>query len=208
MKYKFAEDEAVLSFGMKEDPAFFKMLIEIAKKQDIESIMLTAAVCLNTIFAIKTKEISFNAAGAFLLVEDGIASLILKEKVDIGEKPDIDISDFDDTIPYPDFLRKFVVLFQRMKNEEESAEGNYPEEDMDTDENQSKKEIHMVYYLIRNLSELYSINNIKGSLYKKGKMFLLHTEENHVLDEFFDRYYDSKPMDLLLNDISLIAGGK
>lgn len=32
MKYKFTEDEAVLSFGMKEDPVFFKMLIEIAKK--------------------------------------------------------------------------------------------------------------------------------------------------------------------------------
>lgn len=106
MKYKFAEDEAVLSFGMKEDPVFFKMLIEIAKKQDAESFMFTAAVCLNTIFTIRTKEISFNAAGAFLLVENGIASLILKEKVDIGEKPDIDISDFDDTIPYPDFLRK------------------------------------------------------------------------------------------------------
>lgn len=208
MKYKFAEDEAVLSFGMKEDPVFFKMLIEIAKKQDTESTMFTTAVCLNTIFAIRTKEISFNTAGVFLLVENGIASLILKDKVDIGEKPDIDISDFDDTIPYPDFLKTFVVLFQRLSSEEKSIEENYPEEDIDTDENQNKKEIHMVYYLIRNLSELYSISNIKGSLYKKDRMFLLHTEENHVLDEFFERYYGSKPMDLLSNDISLIAGGK
>lgn len=208
MKYKFTEDEAVLSFSMKEDPVFFKMLIEITKKQDAESIMFTTAVCLNTILAIRTKEISFKTAGVFLLVENGVASLILKKKVNIGEKPDIEISDFDDMIPYSDFLKTFVALFQRMKSEKKSAEGNYPKENMDTDENQKRKEIHMVYYLIRNLSELYSINNIKGSLYKKDRMFLLHTEENHVLDEFFDRYYGSKPMDLLSNDISLITGGK
>lgn len=208
MKYKFTEDEAVLSFDIKEDPVFFKMLIEITQKRDVESIMFTANVCLNTIFTIRTKEISFSAAGVFLLVENGVASLILKEKVNNEEKPDIDISNFDNMIPYPDFLKTFVALFQRMKSGEKSAEGNYPKENMDTDENQNKKKIHMVYYLIRNLSELYSINNIKGSLYKKDRMFLLHTEENHVLDEFFDRYYGSKPMDLLSNDISLIAGGK
>ena len=234
MLYKFAKDEVVLMFDSKEDPSLYNLMLAVAKSQDIETSMLIAGVCLETIFTITSESISFDASSVIVFIENGKAFLFVRES-QTTEKPDTSKYVFDKEIPYPLFLRFFVVFYQRSQKEKEACDEMDPDEDYDDDledeeeedeievetmieEDDSGKtpedfekelEVEKVYYILPSLRELFYIRDIGGTLYKRGDKIFLYTKENHSLDEFYDRYCGPMPVDIIAENVKeIICGAK